>query len=73
MLKHAFIKKKKFIDPVDAFIYVVEFYKRGSPHAHVLIMRPHKIISAEHFDEYVYAEIIIQKITVICIPLYLRI
>ncbi len=41
---------------VLAFIYVVEFQKRGLPHAHILLILENKI-SPDDYDKYVSAEI----------------
>ncbi|XP_056697313.1 uncharacterized protein [Spinacia oleracea] len=57
-LKHHIMKKKNFGE-VAAMIYVVEFQKRGLPHAHFLvILKPNsKIRSPADFDKFVSAEI----------------
>ncbi|CAH1449314.1 unnamed protein product [Lactuca virosa] len=51
--------KMNFIGEVGAHVYVVEFQKRGLPHAHfLLIMRPrHKITNPDDYDKIVCAEI----------------
>ena len=51
--------KKQIFGPVAAYIYVIEFQKRGLPHAHFLIIlkSSSKIISPEYFDKIVCAEI----------------
>ncbi|XP_074320257.1 uncharacterized protein LOC141657045 isoform X1 [Silene latifolia] len=53
------IKEKKIFGEVAAMINVVEFQKRGLPHAHFLvILKPgYKVTSPEKFDEYVSAEV----------------
>ncbi|XP_074318892.1 uncharacterized protein LOC141655727 [Silene latifolia] len=57
------LKKKivedKIFGEVAAFVYVVEFQKRGLPHAHLLlIMKPcSKMNCPEDFDKFVSAEI----------------
>ncbi|KAK9671299.1 hypothetical protein RND81_12G020200 [Saponaria officinalis] len=53
------IMAKKIFGEVAAMINVVEFQKRGLPHAHFLIiLKPnYKIISLESFDKYVCAEL----------------
>ncbi|KAK9139056.1 hypothetical protein Scep_008737 [Stephania cephalantha] len=53
------ILKKKIFGPVAAYVYVVEFQKRGLPHAHFLIvLEPNsKISDPSTFDRYVCAEI----------------
>ena len=44
---------------VDAFVYVIEFQKRGLSHAYILIILNHeyKITNADKYDQYVQAEI----------------
>ncbi|XP_021728316.1 uncharacterized protein LOC110695386 [Chenopodium quinoa] len=53
------IMEEKFFGEVAALIYVVEFQKRGLPHAHILlILAPgYKIKDAAAFDKFVTAEI----------------
>ncbi|XP_074292530.1 uncharacterized protein LOC141619414 [Silene latifolia] len=53
------IKEKQIFGEVAAMINVVEFQKRGLPHAHFLIiLKPaYKITAPEKFDRYVSAEI----------------
>ncbi|XP_074293671.1 uncharacterized protein LOC141620792 [Silene latifolia] len=53
------IMEKHIFGEVAAFIYVVEFQKRGLPHAHMLIiLKPgSKIITPADFDRFVSAEI----------------
>ncbi|XP_074314232.1 uncharacterized protein LOC141649440 [Silene latifolia] len=53
------IREKKLFGEVAAMINVVEFQKRGLPHAHFLIiLKPgYKITSPKKFDKYVSAEI----------------
>ncbi|XP_074277137.1 uncharacterized protein LOC141600787 [Silene latifolia] len=53
------IREKKVFGEVAAMINVVEYQKRGLPHAHFLIiLKPgYKITSPEKFDKYVFAEI----------------
>ena len=43
-----------------AYVYVVEFQKRGLPHAHFLIILKlnSKLIASKSFDAIVYAEIL---------------
>lgn len=45
--------------PVAARVQVVEFQKRGLPHAHILLIfkGEHKILNPESFDRYVCAEL----------------
>jgi hypothetical protein len=38
-------------------VYVIEFQKRGLPHAHILIIRRHKLTLADDVDKFVTAEI----------------
>ncbi|XP_022014958.1 uncharacterized protein LOC110914479 [Helianthus annuus] len=51
--------KKHILREVKSYVYVIEFQKRGLPHAHfLLIMYPqHKINNADHYDKVVCAEI----------------
>ena len=51
--------KKHIIGVVKAHVYVIEFQKRGLPHAHfLLIMRPeYKMSNPDHYDKMVCAEI----------------
>ncbi|KAL4583975.1 hypothetical protein LXL04_008563 [Taraxacum kok-saghyz] len=51
--------KKHIIGKVGAYVYVVEFQKRGLPHAHfLLIMRPqYKFNNPDDYDKIVCAEI----------------
>ncbi|KAL5565200.1 hypothetical protein UlMin_028364 [Ulmus minor] len=53
------IFKKQIFGPVAAYVYVIEFQKRGLPHAHFLIILKSnsKIIAPETFDRFVSAEI----------------
>ncbi|XP_074282924.1 uncharacterized protein LOC141607472 [Silene latifolia] len=53
------IMEKHIFGKVAAFIYVVEFQKRGLPHAHMLIILkpPFKLNSPSDFDKFVSAEI----------------
>ncbi|XP_074314477.1 uncharacterized protein LOC141649693 [Silene latifolia] len=57
-LKKAIVKRKLFRN-VAGYVYVVEFKKRGLPHAHFLIIldSASKIRSPEHYDLHVCAEI----------------
>ncbi|XP_076903435.1 uncharacterized protein LOC143558493 [Bidens hawaiensis] len=51
--------KKHLLGEVKAYVYVIEFQKRGLPHAHfLLIMYPQdKINNPDHYDKVVCAEI----------------
>ncbi|XP_076927916.1 uncharacterized protein LOC143591651 [Bidens hawaiensis] len=50
--------KKHLLGEVKANVYVIEFQKRGLPHAHILIMYPqYKIKNPDHYDKVVCAEI----------------
>ncbi|CAH1442934.1 unnamed protein product [Lactuca virosa] len=51
--------KRHVLGEVGAYVYVIEFQKRGLPHAHfLLIMTPEwKLTNADHYDKYVCAEI----------------
>ncbi|KAK9750512.1 hypothetical protein RND81_02G202000 [Saponaria officinalis] len=53
------IVEQKIFGEVAAFVYVVEFQKRGLPHAHILlIMKPgNKMNCPDDFDKFVCAEI----------------
>ncbi|XP_021732557.1 uncharacterized protein LOC110699342 [Chenopodium quinoa] len=57
-LKHEIMKKHVFGE-VEAIIYVIEFQKRGLPHAHFLIILKgeYKVKSPSDFDKFVCAEI----------------
>ena len=54
-----FIIKKKYFGEVSAYVYTIEFQKRGLPHVHLLIMlQSHsKIKTPEAIDKYISAEI----------------
>ena len=54
-----FIKKDRFFGRVFAYIYIIEFQKRGLPHCHILITlsSQSKINTVEKIDEYISAEI----------------
>ncbi|XP_027152040.1 uncharacterized protein LOC113752100 [Coffea eugenioides] len=58
MLK-AEILNKKIFGEVAACVYVIEFQKRGFPHAHLLlILKPgHKLLNPESYDKVVCAEL----------------
>ncbi|KAL6581116.1 hypothetical protein OROMI_007039 [Orobanche minor] len=58
VLKQELTQKQIFGD-VAAYFYVIEFQKRGLPHAHWLIIleRKYKLTSAEAYDTFVSAEI----------------
>ncbi|KAL4582397.1 hypothetical protein LXL04_006945 [Taraxacum kok-saghyz] len=51
--------KRDILGVVRAYVYVIEFQKRGLPHAHfLLIMRPgSKFTNPDYYDKYVCAEI----------------
>ncbi|CAH1440059.1 unnamed protein product [Lactuca virosa] len=51
--------KKHILGVVGAHVYVIEFQKRGLPHAHFLLimMPPHKLTNADQYDKIVCAEI----------------
>ncbi|XP_075492565.1 uncharacterized protein LOC142530627 [Primulina tabacum] len=53
------ILKKCIFGRVAAYVYVIEFQKRGLPHCHMLLIltTDSKISSPEMFDSYVVAEI----------------
>ncbi|KAJ9548060.1 LOW QUALITY PROTEIN: hypothetical protein OSB04_020603 [Centaurea solstitialis] len=50
---------KHILGKVGEYVYVIEFQKRGLPHAHFLmIMKPeYKITNADHYDKFVSVEI----------------
>nr|KAJ0216741.1 hypothetical protein LSAT_V11C300144770 [Lactuca sativa] len=50
---------KHVLGVVGSYVYVIEFQKRGFPHAHFLliIMPPYKLTNADHYDKIVCAEI----------------
>lgn len=54
------ITQKKIFGKVLAYVYTVEFQKRGIPHSHILVtLHPeNKIITSEQIDKYISAEII---------------
>lgn len=51
--------KKEIFGKVDAHVQVIEFQKRGLPHAHMLIIlkSEYKITTPDQFDIFVCAEI----------------
>ena len=51
--------KRHWLGKVVAYIYVIEFQKRGLPHAHILLIlaSESKIRSIEEYDSFVSAEI----------------
>jgi len=53
------IVKQKFFGDVAAFVYVIEFQKRGLPHVHILITLKYnfKISTPQIVDKYISAEI----------------
>ncbi|KAJ9551807.1 hypothetical protein OSB04_015852 [Centaurea solstitialis] len=50
---------KHILGIVEAYVYVVEFQKRGLPHAHFLLIMAHghKMTNPDHYDRIVCAEI----------------
>ena len=50
---------KEIFKKVAAHVHVIEFQKRGLPHAHILIIlqEGYKILSEDQFDRYVSAEL----------------
>ncbi|CAH1421261.1 unnamed protein product [Lactuca virosa] len=50
---------KHVLGVVGSYVYVIEFQKRGLPHAHFLLimMPPYKLTNADHYDKIVCAEI----------------
>ncbi|GJZ02049.1 hypothetical protein Tco_0520010 [Tanacetum coccineum] len=57
-LKHQLFTKH-ILDVVASHIYVIEFQKRGLPHAHFLLIMTsaHKLANPDHYDKVVCAEI----------------
>ncbi|XP_073138923.1 uncharacterized protein [Henckelia pumila] len=53
------ILRKAIFGTVSAYVYVVEFQKKGLPHAHMLVIlkQEHKINTVDLFDCYVSAEV----------------
>ncbi|XP_060210795.1 uncharacterized protein LOC132637774 [Lycium barbarum] len=53
------ILKRNIFGKVVAFMYTVEFQKRGLPHAHFLIIlcNEHKLLTPEAYDEIIRAEL----------------
>lgn len=53
------IVEKKYFGEVTAYVYVIEFQKRGLPHVHMLVKlkQNSKISSSEIVDRYISAEI----------------
>lgn len=51
--------KKEIFGKVAAHVHVIEFQKRGLPHAHILVIlkSEHKITSPDNFDRFVCAEV----------------
>ncbi|KAL3627968.1 hypothetical protein CASFOL_028070 [Castilleja foliolosa] len=54
-----FMKSDKTFGDIDAYLYTIEFQKRGLPHCHTLIWvtQPFKIQDAADIDTYISAEI----------------
>ena len=59
MLLKKLITEDNIFGPIAARVQVVEFQKRGLPHAHILLILEsnHKILNPEAFDKYVCAEL----------------
>ncbi|XP_044012567.1 uncharacterized protein LOC122855319 [Aphidius gifuensis] len=53
------IVKKKLFGETLAYVYVIEYQKRGLPHIHLLIILKsnHKIVTSDVVDKYISAEI----------------
>ncbi|XP_051168410.1 uncharacterized protein LOC127286139 [Leptopilina boulardi] len=51
------IKDKEIFGPIIAFVYVIEFQKRGLPHVHIIIFLRTPIRDAETLDKMICAEI----------------
>ena len=58
VLLHSIVKEK-FFGEVSAYIYIIEFQKRGLPHCHLLItlFQNSKINTVQKIDSYISAEI----------------
>lgn len=54
------ILKRNIFGKVVAYMYTVEFQKRGLPHAHFLIIlsNEHKLLTAEAYDDIIRAELL---------------
>jgi hypothetical protein len=57
------LTKKNILGVVKAYIYVVEFQKRGLPHAHFLLIMDskYKLIMPEQYDRLISAELLDKK------------
>ena len=55
--------KKEIFGPIAAYVYVLEFQKRGLPHVHFLIILKSglKILSPEAFNRIVNAELSVES------------
>jgi len=55
--------KKDILGKVRAYVYVVEFWKRGLPHAHFLLImeKKYKIMCLEQYDLLISAELANKK------------
>src|SRR5438045_5259267 len=53
------LTKRDVLGKIKAHVYVIEFQKRGLPHAHILLIldEDHKIISVEDIDRCISAEL----------------
>ena len=51
------IRRRQIFGPVDAFVYRIEWQKRGLPHMHMLLILHNKLLSPSRIDEVVCAEI----------------
>ncbi|XP_070028974.1 uncharacterized protein [Nicotiana sylvestris] len=53
------ILKRQIFGSVAAFMYTIEFQKRGLPHAHFLIILAdeHKLLTPESYDKFICAEL----------------
>jgi len=53
------IEREQVFGKIEAYVYVVEFQKRGLPHAHILVVlqEVYKLREAEDVDRFVRAEI----------------
>ncbi|XP_076945826.1 uncharacterized protein LOC143617044 [Bidens hawaiensis] len=53
------LKKDEVLGKVQAVVYIVEFQKRGLPHAHICLFMhaDHKLPTVDHIDPFISAEI----------------
>ncbi|XP_035845652.1 uncharacterized protein LOC110934133 [Helianthus annuus] len=53
------LKDSKYFGEINAVVYIVEFQKRGLPHAHICLFMKvdHKLPTIDHIDPFISAEI----------------